>query len=281
LFAAKCDSATCEATNHGRGWTVRLLQFCAFVRSRHASLARHAGFRMRNVMLPDFRFVVGAAVVTTLLGMTGLALFVGTRLSQPGKKGPLETARSLAFSDHAEWNQFYDADSVRRFMVLGPRAEAAVVPDDAAEHQSEEFATAVHAIALLPLETSEAGRPDEAIPVLDAAFAVEDTLATIAVPTVPAFVERTASDQPPGESAAVLTGMPTLTQRPDIDADNSPIEARGLTPGAPLSKVVAPIGERWDATSRAAAPAKRAASTRPTPARSRSAQRRATSVRQR
>ena len=226
------------------------------------------------------RFVIGAAVVTALLGMTGLELFVSTRLSQPAKKGPLETARSLAFTDHAEWNQFYDADSVRRFVVLGPRAEAAVVPDDAAERRSEEPATAVRAIALLPLETPEAGGGDEAIPVLDATFAVEETVATIGVSIAPAFVERTASDQPPVASAAVLTGIPTLAQGPDADAGNSAMEARGLTPDEPLSKLVAPIGEPRD-TSRAAAPAKRAASTRPSPARGRSAQRRAAGARQR
>ena len=278
-------------------------------------------------MLPDFRFVIGAAVVTALLGMTGLGLFASTQLSQPGKKGPLETARSLAFTDHAEWNQFYDADSVRRFVVLGPRAEAAVVPDDAAERRSEEPATAVRAIALLPLETPEAGSRDEAIPVLDATFAVEETVATITVSIAPAFVERTASDQPPVESAAVLSGIPTLVQRPDIDADNSAMEVRGLTPDEPLSnsKVVAPNGEPQDTTGRSAAipaqsldedttsserasvqpatphpsaapgkvtppiaqprraavPAKRAASTRPAPSRSRSAQRRAAGARQR
>ena len=39
--------------------------------------------------------------------------------------GPLEASRTRAFADHAEWNQFYDAESVRRFVGLGRKAEIA------------------------------------------------------------------------------------------------------------------------------------------------------------
>ena len=56
--------------------------------------------------------------------MFGVGLFVSARLSHQAKMGPLESSRNLAFTDSAEWNQFYDAGSVRRFVGLARQGEA-------------------------------------------------------------------------------------------------------------------------------------------------------------
>jgi hypothetical protein len=170
-----------------------------FVRSRFASRARRAGFGTGNSMLPDFRFVIVAAVVIALLGMTGLTLFASTRLSQHAKMGPLETARNLAFTDHAEWNQFYDADSVRRFVSLGRKAEAAAAADVAPDRPTEVAVNDELATAILPLEAHEAGGGDETMPVVAARFAVEEKGAAIAVapPRAPLPTLAVPSPAPP------------------------------------------------------------------------------------
>jgi hypothetical protein len=50
-----------------------------------------------------------SAVFVALAGLAGLSLFATARLSQQPKVEPLEASRNLAFADHGEWNQFYDA----------------------------------------------------------------------------------------------------------------------------------------------------------------------------
>ena len=67
-------------------------------------------------MLPDLRFVFGALMIIAITGMIGVGLFVSARLFQQAKVGPLESSRNLAFTDSAEWNQFYEPGSVRRFV---------------------------------------------------------------------------------------------------------------------------------------------------------------------
>jgi hypothetical protein len=73
-------------------------------------------------MLPDFRFIIGAALAATLLAVSGLGLFTATQLAHQAKMGPLETSRSLAFADHPEFNQFYDAETARRFEDVARKA---------------------------------------------------------------------------------------------------------------------------------------------------------------
>jgi len=76
-------------------------------------------------MLPDFRFVIGAVLATAFLGVTCIGLFATVRLAHQAKIGPLEASRALAFGDGADWNQFADPDSVRRFEELARKADAA------------------------------------------------------------------------------------------------------------------------------------------------------------
>jgi hypothetical protein len=66
-------------------------------------------------MLPDFRFVIGAILATAVLGVAAFGAAISVQLAFQAKIGPVETPRALAFADHSEWNQFYDADNTRRF----------------------------------------------------------------------------------------------------------------------------------------------------------------------
>src|SRR5262245_49782631 len=75
--------------------------------------------------MADFRFVLGALLAVVVLGVTSFGLLAASRLSHQAKIGPIETARS-GFDDRAEWNQFNDADSARRFDELARKADAAL-----------------------------------------------------------------------------------------------------------------------------------------------------------
>ena len=113
-------------------------------------------------MLPDLRFFAGAALVAALVGTAGLGLLAVAQ--SQSKMGPLEAARNRAFADHAEWNQFYDADSVRRFVGLGPKAEIAQPADAAPENRGENVNSAPVAPAVLPPEISDGGERQDAAP---------------------------------------------------------------------------------------------------------------------
>src|SRR5690349_13267878 len=75
-------------------------------------------------MLPDFRFVIGAILAMAVLGTTAFGMLVAVRATHQTKAGPLEVSRSLAFGDRADWNQFYDPDSGRRFEELARKSDA-------------------------------------------------------------------------------------------------------------------------------------------------------------
>ena len=70
-------------------------------------------------MLPDFRFAIGALLATAVLGITSFGLLAAVRLTHQAKVGPLESSRSVPFDDRADWNQFNDPDSTRRFEEIG------------------------------------------------------------------------------------------------------------------------------------------------------------------
>ena len=101
-------------------------------------------------MLPDLRFVFGALITLALMGMVAVGLFVSTRLSLQANVGPLEASRTSVFTDSIEWNQFYDAGSVRRFVGLSPRGEARETAVAPPEHRTEPQTGAPSAIAVTP-----------------------------------------------------------------------------------------------------------------------------------
>lgn len=183
-------------------------------------------------MLPDFRFVIGATAAAALLGLTGLGLFESTRLSrQANKMGPLETARSQSFTDHSEWNQFYDADSVRRFVGLGRKAETAEPADVAPERRAGDSVATV-ATAVVPLEAREAGSNTETIPALAAGSVSEEIAANpaIARPAEPTPLLATPVAPEPPNDIAVLEST---------DVNNQDIAATAPSANAEAAEVKA------------------------------------------
>jgi hypothetical protein len=83
-------------------------------------------------MLPDFRFVIGAVLALAVLATTAFGMLVAVRATHQTKAGPLEVSRNLAFDDRADWNQFYDPDSGRRFEELARKSDAPPAPLPAA-----------------------------------------------------------------------------------------------------------------------------------------------------
>ena len=77
-----------------------------------------------------------SVVIIALAGLVALGLLANVRSSQHSGVGPLEASHNLAFADRAEWNQFYEAVSVRRFVGLGPKAEVAAPPDAVRENRA-------------------------------------------------------------------------------------------------------------------------------------------------
>jgi hypothetical protein len=61
------------------------------------------------VMLPDFRFVLGAVLATALLVVTGIGLFSAVKVAHQARVGPLEASRSLAFAPEHGRPRFRDA----------------------------------------------------------------------------------------------------------------------------------------------------------------------------
>src|ERR1700693_3190668 len=102
-------------------------------------------------MLPDFRFVLGGFLAIAVLGVAGLGLVTSVQLVREAHMAPLEDTRSLAFSGHTEWNQFYDPDAARRFDGSGGKAEN---PGAAARPQTPEATSRAIAHAETPERTA-------------------------------------------------------------------------------------------------------------------------------
>src|SRR5262245_22351737 len=113
-------------------------------------------------MLPDFRFAIGAALATAFLGVTTVGLFATVRFAHQPKIGPLEASRLLAF-ERADWNQFADPESVRRFDELARRIDAA---DAVAAHSADAASAAPMSSAVpAPLEPHAYDHQAELAPV--------------------------------------------------------------------------------------------------------------------
>lgn len=163
-------------------------------------------------MLPDLRFIFGALMVLAVTGMIGAGLFISARLFNQAKTGPLESRRNLAFTDSAEWNQFYEPGSVRRFVGFARQGDAREVNDAPPEQRSEPAAPASMADPFTPAELPKQADNVEAIsPVHPAAETAADTpgapidvAATVALPSLPDQVRETPAAERPAVRANSL-----------------------------------------------------------------------------
>jgi hypothetical protein len=173
-------------------------------------------------MLPDFRFVLGGFLAIAVLGVAGMGLVTSVQLVREAHMAPLEDTRSLAFSGHTEWNQFYDPDSARRFKGSGGKAENPV----AARPQTPE--------AISPA-IAHAGERTASIP----AYRVEPGVAhdDKAAETVPPPMAETPTAimiiAPPAEAAGVPVepaGMPASEASRPTEPEPPPAERVASAP---------------------------------------------------
>jgi len=187
-------------------------------------------------MLPDLRFVLGALMVVAVTGMIGVGLFVSAKLFHQAKTGPLDSRHAPAFAGGAEWNQFYDAGSVRRYVGLARQGETREIADLPPEHQLQEAAPAVPLIALAPAELPEQESGTEAMP-----LAVRTPVAESGMVAVAAPVERlsaVAVPSRPGPAREAPIAERTAVVDADAVADIKPRPSETVVAHA----VLMPIG---------------------------------------
>ncbi|MCC6777630.1 MAG: hypothetical protein IT537_13515 [Hyphomicrobiales bacterium] len=177
-------------------------------------------------MLPDFRFVLGAIMAIALLGVSGLGLVTTARLSHQAKMGPLETARN-AFDDRADWNQFYDPESLRRFIGLSDRG----APTEA-EQQVAPPPTAPEVPSTATAE--RAGEPTDIAP---ARAATSEARARAPEDVAEPSAEATAT---PARDAT-LGPAPLAPEPPPMTAEAPAEPAAASTPATPAAPTVPPV----------------------------------------
>jgi hypothetical protein len=207
-------------------------------------------------MLPDFRFVIGATLATAVLGVAAFGLATAVRLSHQTKIGPLESSRSLAFDERADWNQFSDPELMRRFEDLARQVDAAgATPevDVAAANMPQP------AVSSPGLETPERNEPPAVVTPDDADAAVIREQATRAdlepslesEPSTPAVALAPQASTPGADGSmapnnftpqeATVTGsVATAAPAPQVPTARaiSPIES--VETPAPVTAIAAP-----------------------------------------
>jgi hypothetical protein len=177
-------------------------------------------------MLPDFRFVIGAGLATAFLGVTSVGLLATVRLTHQGKVGPLESSRTLAF-DRADWNQFADPESVRRFDELARKIDAV---EHAAQPASDQPTSAPPPVAAqAPIEAPAYDHQAETVAApADVAAAAEAKAPELAPPLdlAPPPPARTPIPDQPSETAPPAPAAATAGSAPTADEPN----ARWSTP---------------------------------------------------
>jgi len=167
-------------------------------------------------MLSSLRFIIGAILAGATLYVSALGLLATARLKHMAKAGPIEVSRHLLFDDRADWNQFYDPDSARRFEKLARRPEA-----------SE------------PAETSALaapGAPGQAAPEASiepaAAKSSEQSPADQSAPTSPPVAATVEGKSPDHDESSTADPFPASTSTQAVTGSLAPASADTHTPGA-------------------------------------------------
>jgi hypothetical protein len=233
VFAAVCDSACGESLSPD--------EFVSPAEAwRTLASKRRSGTGM-NAMVPDLRFVVGAGVAISLLGLTTLGVFAAVRLAHQVKMGPLEASRSQAFADHAEWNPFYDPSSARLFQ----RIARAPDPEPPTQRAAEAPPPVLAYDAPVPTaEPAARGETAERIAASAVAAADEETVAAVPVsPLDPAYsAHKTApAADKPSETAAVEAKAAAATPAPLAQEHRA---ARLTEPEQPVLTMAPPVAPK-------------------------------------
>jgi hypothetical protein len=200
-------------------------------------------------MLPDLRFVFGALMVIAVTGMIGVGLFVSAKLFHQAKTGPVESRRSLALTGGSEWNQFYDAGSVRRYVGLARQGEAREVNDLPPDQNLQESAPAM---ALAPAELPDQQSGPEAIPMPVRAPVAESAAGAVVTPVerMSAVAEPSRPDQareaPVAERTAVADADAIAESKPrqsDTVVAHAVLMPIGIVPSADVQRL--PVREHF------------------------------------
>jgi hypothetical protein len=205
-------------------------------------------------MLPDFRFVFGAALAFAMLGTAGFGLAISVRLLHDADMASIEPTHSLAYAEPVQENPSRDIDSAPGFAGAagGPEDHAGLEaspppasgspgnPDERVaasppEHAEEE------ATAGKPAETASA-RTAEAAPAEPTPAAEESK---IAPPDAAAEAARTGTPFPDPERLATAPALvPAAESRKgedppaqlETDLQATPASASATTPVRPVHR---------------------------------------------
>ncbi len=192
--------------------------------------------------MPDFRFVIGAALATALLAVTAFGFAVSLRLTQQARVGPLEASRSMAYAAPADWNQFHDPAGTRRFDQLDIEGTLAIdrALSRGEQRAQEEQTASIPAPANTP-RAAESNPPVAAAPVAEA--------------------ERNPSAAAPAEAATEhVTSQPAAEDsQVEEAAAQETRDAEAAQPSAPKAKRAAQPKKKVAKAPKARAPAKKRA----------------------
>src|SRR6516162_6705408 len=169
-------------------------------------------------MLSSLRFIIGAILAGATLYVSALGLLATARLKHMAKAGPIEVSRHLLFDDRADWNQFYDPDSARRFEKLARRPEA-----------SEPAETSALAAPGAPGQAA----PEESIEPA-AAKSSEQSPADQSAPTSPPVAATVEGKSPDHDESSTADPFPASTSTQAVTESLAPASAdtHAATPGA-------------------------------------------------
>lgn len=193
-------------------------------------------------MLPDLRFVIGAGLATAVLGVAAIGVSASVRLAFQAQIGPIETSRTLAFADHSEWNQFYDADNARRFegmlqnASLSSKGDVATPPADG----TDKAAARVEASVPPPIAGDEAIRTGSITPAASGAPVSDGAAGT------PPAQPQVGNRAPPKATPAARKAAPKQARKAKIRKPRPRTAARRTTP--PQAQTGFPVIQPTQAT---------------------------------
>jgi hypothetical protein len=178
-------------------------------------------------MLPDLRFVFGAALALAMLGTAGFGLAISVRLLHDAGMASLEPTQSLAYAAPAQENPFRDIDSAPRFAGAAGRPEEHAEVEAAPPAASESRVKPDEPAAASPPEHAEeeptAEKPAEAAPARTAEAAPAEPTATAGESKIApgdAAAEAARTSAAPADPERLTTApavAPTAESRRDKD----------------------------------------------------------------
>jgi hypothetical protein len=195
-------------------------------------------------MLPDLRFVFGAALALAMLGTAGFGMAISIRLLHDAQMTSLEPTQSLAYAAPAQENPFRDIENAARFASAAGRPEEPVAQaglEAPGAGESASSPTPEERAAASPPEHAEDGaaadKPAEAAPARTAEAAPAEPAPTRSAEPGPA--ERS----PPAEESKIAPPEAARTGTPPPAEPERVASASAVAPAAETRKDADPRGQ--------------------------------------